>query len=88
MITSRITGTDSDGFTHTANIVSRGDERYVECEGCDYQRRVSWSAREAAESHLWNAHNASGFHQRLTVGPFVAVGLTLLVMFFLMAKLH
>ncbi|MBD0691281.1 hypothetical protein [Streptomyces sp. CBMA123] len=60
----------------------------MECDSCDYQRRVSWSARDTAESHLWNAHDASGFHRRLAAGPFVVAGIALLVMFFFLAKSH
>ncbi|MFD5464672.1 hypothetical protein ACFWIQ_17895 [Kitasatospora sp. NPDC127059] len=89
MISSWITGTDSSGYTHTAKIVTRGnDERYVECDSCDYQRRVSWGARDTAESHLWSTHGASGFHQRLAAGPWVAAGIALLLVCFFLAKAH
>ncbi|MGA5823614.1 hypothetical protein ACPC54_37835 [Kitasatospora sp. NPDC094028] len=86
VITSRITGTDSRGYRRTANIVSRGnDQRYVECESCGYQRRVSWSARDDAESHLAGEHGAFGFSQRLAPGPFIVAGIALfvIVVFFL-----
>ncbi|MGW2377518.1 MULTISPECIES: hypothetical protein [Kitasatospora] len=89
MITSRFTGTDSNGHSHTAVIVSRGDnQRYVECHSCDYQRRVSWDARGTAESHLWSEHNVSGTHRQLALGPFIAAGFGLLLVLFLMSKTH
>ncbi|MFD8705539.1 hypothetical protein ACFV1W_23490 [Kitasatospora sp. NPDC059648] len=89
MITSRFTGTDANGYQHTAVIVSRGDnERYVECGSCDYQRRVSWGARETAESHLWSEHHVSGVHRQLALGPFIAAGFGLLLVLFLLSKAH
>ncbi|AUY53300.1 hypothetical protein [Streptomyces sp. CB01881] len=75
----RITGEDPDGHQHVVRVVSRrhNQERVV-CDSCGYSRWSAIGARDKAERHLAESHDAEYFRQEHAPGWWVATAIGLI----------